>query len=282
MCNEDIFLLNVVISFHANVRSRTVIRKTWGGVTDYKGYKVHTIFAFGLHADKNFNNQLVLENNEHHDILQIDFMDDYKRLTEKTITVLKWFHQYCGHAKYILKTDDDSFNYIPRIMDYLIGVKQEIFVGGYCFTVTPDRRTGSKYYVPKENYPDSYYPTYCAGPGYIMSQPAVGAILAVQNNVIYIPMEDVYIAGLCREVAGIKYTEMPGMIVGEPQLTPCDLATWAKNTHNVVPERMQQLWDRAVKANPTKDCINRNFKRLIFVIIALAVWCKVITIMMKR
>ena len=281
-CPPDTFLLNVVVSYHANLMSRNAIRETWGGVHDYHGRKIRTIFAFGVHADKNLNGQLDYEQGIHHDILQVDLHDNYRSLTYKTLLVFQWIHSYCSHVRFVLKTDDDSFNNVPRIVDYLIKERAQKFVGGYCFTVMPDRGPASKYYVPLSMYPDVYYPTYCAGPGYIMSQDAIEAILLIHQDIIFLPMEDVFIAGLCREAAGIHYTNIPGMIVGEPQLQKCDMATWAKNTHNIIPERMRVLWSRVVEADISKDCSNLYIKDYVLICIGLVLWGKILSHVFRR
>ena len=280
--DEEIFLLNVLISYSPNVIPRKINRASWGGVKSYRGLKVKTIFAFGIHDDKNFNKQLDFEQKKYRDIVQGDFKDDYVHLTEKTMMALKWISTYCPKVKYVLKTDDDSFNHPHRIIDYLLEVKIKNFVGGYCFTVTPDRRVSSKYYVPYKSYPDSYYPTYCAGPGYILSRGAIDAIIKVAPNVSYLPMEDVYVAGMCREVAGIPYTNIEGMVISQDQMSKCDLATWAKNAHNVVPEIQQQLWTRALQANAYYDCTGQKIKKVVYLVLGLVIWARLLTFMMRH
>ncbi len=238
------------------------------------------MFAFGVNDDKNLNNQLVIENEMYHDIIQGDFREDYRHLTEKSIMLLHWLTNYCSNAKFLLKTDDDSFNHPKRFIDYLRHVKQERFVGGYCFTIQPDRRQGSKYYVPKDIYPDAYYPTYCTGPGYILSQKAAKEILAVSPNVIYLPMEDVYIAGMCRVAANLTYTQIPGVVVGGDQLTKCDLATWSKNTHNIVPEKMLEIWNR-VKVADRGDCLSRDSVKFFIFLGAAVLWIRHLLSLLK-
>ncbi len=269
----QVFLLNIIISHHANLRARNNIRRTWGAIRHYRGLRVKTMFAFGVHDDHNLNNQLHIEDELHHDVIQGDFKDSYNTLTQKSAMVIHWFTNHCKMAKYLLKTDDDSFNHPKRFIDYLRQVRQEKFVGGYCFTVMPDRRQGSKYYVDTATYPDVYYPTYCTGPGYILSQKAAVDILAVSLNVTYIQMEDVYFAGMCRVAANLTYTQIPGVVVGGDQLTKCDLATWTKNTHNIVPEKMLMIWDD-VKVADRGDCLSRDGFKLFCLAIFLALWVK--------
>ena len=235
-----------------------------------------TMFAFGVHEDHNLNHQLEIEDRLHHDIIQGDFKDGYTTLTQKSIMVLHWFTHHCSKARFLHKTDDDSFNHPKRYIDYLHLVRQEKFVGGYCFTVMPDRRQGSKYFVDPAMYPDTYYPTYCTGPGYTLSQKAAKDILAISPNVTYLPMEDVFIAGMCRVAANLTYTQIPGVVVGGDQLTKCDLATWTKNTHNIVPERMLTIW-QDVKVAHRGDCLQRDCVKGFFLVTFLLLWTKHLT-----
>ena len=231
------------------------------------------MFAFGVHEDHNLNNQLHIEDGLYHDVIQGDFPDSYTKLTQKSAMVIHWFTHHCPRAKFLLKTDDDSFNHPKRFIDYLRLVTQDKFVGGYCFTVLPDRRTGSKYYVDVATYPDMYYPPYCTGPGYVLSRSAAIDILTVSPNVIYLPMEDIYFAGMCRVAAHLTYTQIPGVVVGWDQLTKCDLATWTKNTHTNEPERMLMVWED-VKTADRGDCLSRDALKVLVIFIFLLCWTK--------
>jgi len=191
-------------------------------------------------------------------------------LTNKTMASLRWVQQFCPDARFILKTDDDGFNVPQRFVDYLLGVDGDWrFLGGYCFTVMPDRRDSSKFYVPRSAYPDRYYPTYCSGPGYVMSRRTAASILSVSKDVSFLPMEDVFVTGACRVAAGISYTQIVGVVEDHGQMTRCGLATWVKNGHNVYPQAASVLWSRVVDADSSRDCTARNgllaFELLIFV-----------------
>ena len=275
-CTDDIYLLTVVISYHPNMDARQAIRKTWGGIKQHKGHNIRTLFVFGIHDDKNFNKQLEVEQKDHGDILQGNFRDNYRSLTNKTMMSLHWIEKHCSNINYVLKTDDDSFNVPQRFIDYLVTVQEPKFVGGYCLTIMPDRRISSKYYVADGTYPDEYYPTYCAGPGYILSIKAVKGIIQVAENVMFLPMEDVYVAGMCRHAANMKYTQIPGVIISTEHMTRCSLATWAKNGHNVVPGRAVMLWQELEAAHQDIDCAGSNTWIFLGLLIFLAAWCRLL------
>lgn len=273
---DSVYLLIIVLSFQPHADARHAIRTTWGGVRTYRGRNIRTVFAFGVHTDFNFNRQVALEQQQYGDVLQGDFAESYNSLTNKTMMALVWTLKYCANAKYVLKTDDDSFNVPQRYIDYLTEVTEPRFVGGYCFTVFPDRRVSSKYYVSTKTYPDFYFPTYCAGPGYVLSIRAITELVAVSANVRYLPMEDVYTAGMCRVAAGIRYVQMTGTVISQDEMTACALATWAKSAHNVVPGDALTLWQKVTKADRTTDCVGRNFRILVIFLIAMAIWCKIL------
>jgi len=214
--------------------------------------------------------------------MQADFMDGYRWLTNKTMVSLRWAEQFCPTAKFILKTDDDGFNVPQRFVDYLLSVEAaDRFIGGYCFTVMPDRRESSKFYVPHSMYPDQYYPTYCSGPGYVMSRSAATSILSVSLDVAFLPMEDVFVTGACRVVAGIAYTQVVGVVEDHRQMTRCGLATWVKNGHNVYPLATSKLWIRAVDADSLIDCPARNRLMLLELFVITAIWLRHLYIIIR-
>ena len=267
----------MVASYHPNVIARKVIRQTWGGVTNYRGYNIKTLFIFGIHEDNNLNNQVKYELDRYSDVIHADFKEHYRALSNKTIMGLNWVHQYCPQAKFVLKTDDDAFNVPQRFVDFLVNVKLDRFVGGYCFTVMPDRSPASKFYTPPEMYPFTYYPTYCSGPGYILSQSAIHDIVHVANNVRFLPMEDVFVGGLCRVSAGIPYIQIEGAVISKHAMTRCNTATWAKNSHNTLPEEAEQIWkENVLPAQTVKDCLLEHLKLTTAILIFGIVLCRVV------
>jgi beta-1,3-galactosyltransferase 2 len=209
--------------------------------------------------------------------VQADFKDDYSWLTNKTMMGLRWVQEFCPGARYVLKTDDDGFNVPQRFIDYLIGIDDagiERFVGGYCFTVMPDRREGSKFYIPLSMYPDRYYPTYCSGPGYVLSRLAVVDIVTVADNVLFLPMEDVFVSGVCRVASKITYTQIVGVAEDQRQMTRCNLAVWVKNGHNIYPHATPAIWARVVDADRKRDCAGRQTFTLCILVLFIANWIR--------
>ena len=283
--DPPIYLLILVLTYHSNAGARKVIRNTWGGEKSYRGVRIKTQFVFGLHQDKNLNDQPRHEKEKFNDVLQVKVYDGYRSLTEKVMMSLWWVSQHCSEVQYVLKTDDDSFNHPYRFVDYLLDLdhqtqmhhykdppQPEPFIGGYCFTVYPDYREGSKHYVTPDLYPYEYYPTYCSGPGYVLSMGAINSILDTYSSVKYMPMEDVYITGMVREVARLSYSQIPGVVAGWHTLTPCLLATETKNAHNIWPLHMADIWTEVLEGEKPGACRSRNVKRLSLLIVIIGLW----------
>ena len=281
--DNEVFLLLIVASYHANVNARQAIRQTWGGNRTYKGLHIKTIFAFGVHEDKNFQRQLRYEQDMYGDVIQGNFSDFYRSLTNKTMMALNWVTQFCPNVNYVLKTDDDAFNMPERFIDFLLFVPAKHFIGGYCFTVMPDRWESSKFYIPYEYYPDQYYPTYCSGPGYILSNSAVHQLVSVALDTRFVHMEDVFVSGLCRVAAGIQYTQIEGVVMSRDDMTRCALATWAKNSHNIVPEQQLAIWqERVMKIDRDKDCAGRDMVVYVIIGLGLLIWSRVMYKFIKQ
>ena len=274
--SEDITLLILVASYHPNVQARRVIRQTWGSVKEYKGHRIKTLFIFGVHKDKNLMSQITYELEQYGDVIQYNVDDRYRTLTNKTMLGLNWVLKNCPKAKYVLKTDDDAFNIPQRFVDYVTTIEREDFIGGYCFSIKPDRSPGSKFYTTRDEYPDYFYPTYCSGPGYLLSNAAVKSIVNVAQHVKFLHMEDVFVTGVCRNAANIPFTQIAGIVVSQHQFDTCSVTSgWVKNTHNVIPEHAQHLWnDVVLKADPT-SCRWLSVKHYFFMIFCVIVWLKI-------
>ena len=52
---------------------------------------------------------MIYESADHGDLVQGSFTDSYRNLTYKNVMGLLWVTQFCSHAQYIVKTDDDMF-----------------------------------------------------------------------------------------------------------------------------------------------------------------------------
>ena len=159
------------------------------------------------------------------DILIGSFLDAYHNLTLKSIMMLRWFQDHCHHAKFLLKVDDNVHVNLPLLLSKLhtndrMGLLQNNILGHVKWSSYPIRnKNNSKWFVPKELYPDKHYPPYADGPSYIMSGASALKLLPVCKSIPVIHIEDVYITGLCRFRANIdiaeEYTFCQGIMAGD-------------------------------------------------------------------
>ena len=63
----------------------------------------------GATPSQSLQENITKENEEHHDIVQGDFLDTYRNLSYKNIMGKLWVSQFCEQAKFVVKTDDDQY-----------------------------------------------------------------------------------------------------------------------------------------------------------------------------
>ncbi|XP_073507043.1 beta-1,3-galactosyltransferase 1-like [Phyllobates terribilis] len=199
--NRKPFLVIMVVVRCQDLKSRHTIRETWGNESIYD-VEVVRIFLVGLPQNAIDQNQDLLEEESatFGDIVQQDFMDTYYNLTLKTLMGMEWVTKFCPSASYIMKVDSDMFLNIDYLIHNIIYPNLPIhtnYFTGHIFTYSrPLRITSSKWYVPKEIYPNNTYPPYCSGTGYVFSADMATKIYDVAQELRLIPIEDSFM-GIC-------------------------------------------------------------------------------------
>ncbi|XP_075061161.1 beta-1,3-galactosyltransferase 2-like [Mixophyes fleayi] len=195
------FLIILVASEIQDIEARNAIRETWGNKSNYD-VDVVTLFLVGISKLGSDRVQWKLEEESEAfgDIVQQDFLDTYYNLTLKSIMGIEWVVKFCPTASYIMKTDNDMFlnaDYlVHRILHPELPVRTDYFTGYIVENAKPYRSEKSKWYVPKEIYPNDTYPPYCMGAGYVFSVDMAKKIYDVSQVIRMIPMEDVHL-GIC-------------------------------------------------------------------------------------
>ena len=106
-----------------------------------------------------------------------------------------------SNLKWIVKIDDDVIvnfqNFKKLLKKFENEIDNERLI---CRQIHPYpiRRSSSKWYMPRHIYPEKRYPTYCYGPMYIWTLPAVKKtynlfIRELKNSFVW--LEDVYLTG---------------------------------------------------------------------------------------
>jgi hypothetical protein len=203
--NLKVFLMIMILSAVKHFEARSVIRKTYGGVTDVKGNVLRHVFLLGKTDDVTAMEQVRKESIQYGDIAQFDFNDTYRNLTLKSCSGLMWCTRFCS-ARFFLKTDDDIIVYPERVVGYLEKLtKDQEFV---LYTGRPldgggiTRNKKNRFYVPYGIYPYVRYPDYIGGLGILMSERIVQRFYFSSYKIVRTPSEDVYL-GLLAKTLGI-------------------------------------------------------------------------------
>lgn len=110
---ESIKLLIIITSAPPHREMRLAIRQTWGHFSTRRDIKI--AFLVGV---SNEDEKIMAENYVYSDIIRGNFVDSYNNLTLKTISMLEWVDKECPKASFILKTDDDMFINVPKLLSF--------------------------------------------------------------------------------------------------------------------------------------------------------------------
>ncbi|KAF7227870.1 beta-1,3-galactosyltransferase 1 [Nothobranchius furzeri] len=226
-CDQESPFLVVIVPVPPHNRDvRNIIRSTWGKHTTVLGQVVSYYFLLGLSSvgdgRQHPEEQILLESQKHHDILQSDFQDSYKNLTIKTMLMFEWISTHCPNTSYAMKIDSDIFFNVHNLVRMLLKAPRHLYMTGLVVrNAQVLRDPNSKWFVPSAVFPESTYPPYPMGLGYVFSLDLPRRILEVSTHIRAIYIEDVHV-GLCMRHLGIALTDPPrgGLFVAAmPQTT---------------------------------------------------------------
>ncbi|XP_033738882.1 beta-1,3-galactosyltransferase brn-like [Pecten maximus] len=169
---ENIFLLFMVKSAPGNFDQRQVIRETWANKLYFEYDIIRHVFLLAKTMNETIYDRLSHEEEMHHDILEMTYVDDYYHSAYKTTGGINWCVKYCPTAKFVMLADDDLYVATDHILDYLHGLPHEIyrslFVGKVGFP-EPQRCPEDKWFMSIGNYSFEKYPNFVSGGAVIMS-----------------------------------------------------------------------------------------------------------------
>jgi len=133
------------------------------------------------------------------DILQSNFSDTYRNLSIKAVAGLKWVTEHCRSAKYVLKTDDDTFVNVYLLLQLLTMEKYEnnALVCNVCNTAV--NREG-KWKTTLSECSIPVYPPFCQGVAFLMTMDVARALYNASYYVPLLWMDDVYITGFLKSL----------------------------------------------------------------------------------
>ncbi|XP_036070263.1 beta-1,3-galactosyltransferase 2 [Oryzias melastigma] len=251
--NNPPFLVLMVPVEPDNVAARDAIRQTWSNSSMVQGKVVVTLFMLGLSPGTDME-KLQQENLQHRDLIQSNFIDTYSNLTIKTMVIMDWLATHCKDATFAAKIDSDMFLNVDNLIAMLQRPeipKLSYLTGRLMHNRPVIRLNSSKWYVSEELYPDSHYPTYTLGMGYVFSMDLPGKFVEVSKSVKAFNIEDAYI-GLCMKRLGLSPSSPPNLSQFQTYVTKCDRCDLSKCITYILSSSQELLdcWTEFKKPGP--------------------------------
>ena len=239
---QHLKLIILITSAPNHVEARKAIRQTWGHFRMRKDVSMAFVLGRSLKGNESYIKD---ENSLYEDIILGSFIDSYNNLTLKTTSMLEWVDNYCNKAKFVLKTDDDMFINIPKLLDFIgkhWNDKRKIF-GKLASKWKPIRKKASKYYVSLQQYKHSIFPSFTTGPAYLITSDVVHDLYTTALNMTYLKLEDVFMTGIVAQEKGIRRVHVPEFLNRRLSVTSCYIHK-AISIHMVKPFEQYDLWKR--------------------------------------
>ena len=195
--SKDIYLVVLVNSGAKGNefrQRRAKIRETWASRktceytnamndTRVKDLKWILVFVLGK-AGKDEDERNIEEAKQYNDMIIGDINDNYLNNILKLYMGQLWA-SLLG-AKYTLKTDDDVYVRIPKVIEYLVlEGSPSRFYGGTTYRgirLRVSRRAGGKWSISKKYFPEDVFPPFNAGAFFLLSTDLLGGLM----NYVYI------------------------------------------------------------------------------------------------
>lgn len=232
-----------VTSAPSHREARMAVRQTWGHFQQRSDVAI--AFILGTTNNPEMEKSLAAESAMYNDLIRGRFVDSYNNLTLKTISTLEWVDNYCSEVKFILKTDDDMFINVNKLMAFITkhaDVKRTIF-GRLAKKWKPIRNKKSKYYVSPQQYKRVVFPDFTTGPAYLMSQDVVHDLYTTALNQMYLKLEDVYTTGIVAHSVNVKRVHVNEFLNKRVAFNACNIQKGI-SIHMVKYHEQFDLWKK--------------------------------------
>ena len=215
ICDRNLDLLVYIQSHWGNFMRRRILRNTWASKSTFTKVNVSAVFILG--RPEKTDDQIKINNEQliNGDIIEGDVLESHQNISLKSKIVMKWIHDHCSNAKYVLKTDDDIFVNVFEIFEHIlptIDSKQKIIACHVKENGTSPivRNKNSKWYVPDYVFPNmTFFPRFCTGYAVVMTTTLVQELYEVSKHAPVVPVDDVYVFGvLTQSVTNIKFVNL--------------------------------------------------------------------------
>lgn len=240
---DKLKLLILITSAQAHAEARLDIRQTWGHFGTRRD--VSTAFILGRTTNAAVSTALTQENMIYGDLIRGNFIDSYNNLTLKTLSSLEWVDQNCPKAKYILKTDDDMFINVPKLLQFLDAHAKDkrVIYGRLAKKWKPIRNKKSKYYISTGQFSAAVFPPFTTGPAYVMTSDVIHDLYENSLEQLYLKLEDVFTTGIVAQKLGIKRVHDNMFLNRRIAFNPCNIRK-AISVHMIKPNEQFDLWKK--------------------------------------
>ncbi|XP_062536310.1 beta-1,3-galactosyltransferase 5-like isoform X2 [Armigeres subalbatus] len=240
---SDVNLLILITSAPTHRDQRLSIRQSWGHYGIRRDISIG--FVLGRTLDQRIEDQLSAENYMYSDIIRGNFIDSYRNLTLKTLSLLEWTSTNCPNATYLLKTDDDMFINVPKLLQFIeshLSYKRSIF-GRLAKKWKPIRNKKSKYYVSPEQYFPPVFPPFTTGPAYLMTSDIIVELYNKSLSQTYLKLEDVYTTGIVAQLLNIHRINIKEFLNRRIAFNQCNIKK-SISIHMVKTNEQYDLWKK--------------------------------------
>ncbi|EEZ97677.1 beta-1,3-galactosyltransferase 5 [Tribolium castaneum] len=246
---RDLKLLIAITSAPGHESARMAIRETWGHFAIRNDVAV--AFMLGLISNETVNAKIEKEQDLYGDLIRGKFTDTYDNLTLKTISLLEWVDNYCPEAAFLLKTDDDMFINVSRLLDFIAkrNPEQRTIFGRLAKKWIPVRNRKSKYYVSPNQFKPAVFPEFTTGPAYLLPVHLAKELYLAALNHTYCKLEDVFITGVVAKNLKIKRVNVPEFLNQRVSLTACRVQEGI-SIHMVEGMEQYDVWKKLHEVDP--------------------------------
>ncbi|XP_028392564.1 beta-1,3-galactosyltransferase 1-like [Dendronephthya gigantea] len=273
---RNIFMIILVNSAAKGVKyrkRREAIRETWGSTGNceqlnalrngkLKDLRWLLLFVLGKAGPGTRDDELnEAEARRYNDMLIGNITDNYINNIIKFYMGHLWANKF--DVKYTMKTDDDVYVRIPRVLEYLVNAKlPRPFYGGFSRAPSPvSRRVGVKSAISYKYYEEALFPTFHLGAFFILSTDLLNKLF----NYVYIRKpfhtDDAYVGVAMRDF-GVKPTNITSFHLIHSMrrymgsFKDCEIFNWNAFGHSLDPRSIKALHIRVqslVCKNTTLD-----------------------------
>lgn len=240
---DKLKLLILITSAQTHTDARLAIRQTWGHFGTRRD--VSTAFILGRTTNATVSQALTQENMIYGDLIRGHFIDSYNNLTLKTLSSLEWVDQHCPKAKYILKTDDDMFINVPKLLQFLDSHSKDkrVIYGRLAKKWKPIRNKKSKYYISTGQFNAAVFPPFTTGPAYVLTSDIVHELYERSLHQVYLKLEDVFTTGIVAQQLGIKRVHVNEFLNRRIAFNPCNIRK-SISVHMIKANEQFDLWKK--------------------------------------